>query len=380
MDVFVLFRFGCVLCLAASLYEASTVNAEWFSYHTTARDYIVTSEKYPDLYPADEKFVWNWTTATGMWAVQFVDFKLSCADDPKDTLTITDENKKYLLTCDKEVVNHHYILSSSSFTVELSSHSSRDPAARGFKCKVFHGNNRDELKMKIDTQVSTTQRPDTEEGGTVSSELVIILLVIIVFLIVLALVGGVVWMIFRRRRHQQTTNTSVHLNIGAIRRESAVSYTRHGNGGPPGEGRMGSESSLPPDDTATSPKRPVKRSGSNASWAMRAEMSTSVRNGSCSSDAPNQNSKRAVNVYTPMPGDKPTSSDLDLDLEKSESRVLDESVSSRLSTIPEEPRLSGGKLRSSLLVPKVKDHASLAVGNAGYILMTSCSADYMNFS
>lgn len=381
---------GYVLCAVLLHHVLASAEAAVHINYTSARDYTVMSENYPDLYPPHEDVSWRWEVEGGKWAVQFVDFQLSCGDS-EDMLIIRDgPDKVYPFSCKRSAANHHYILKSSTFSIEFSSHGSRDPEARGFKCNIFYGATTDELTMKIDATLTARKGGSgTKEGAVVSNEVVIALLVIIVILIICVIASVVTWLMFRRRRHQQMTNTSVHLNIGAIRRESAVSYTRNGTGGLPGEGRardrLGSESSLPPED-ATSPKRPVKRSGSNASWAMRAEMSTSVRNGSCSSDA--STSHRTANVYTPMPGDTSDGNSLELNLDKSgydpeKAGMLgceSYTTGSRLSTIPEEPRLSVGKGKSSHMVPMSKGKNSLAIGGAGYILMTSCSADYINFS
>ena len=152
--------------------------------------------------------------------------------------------------------------------------------------------------------------------------------------------------------------------------------------------RMDSEDSAPPDSTATSPKRPVKRSESNASWAMRAEMSTSVRHGSTSSEG-HHGCARGHNLYSPMPTetsvcglcDKGSGSSADSrcglgDKVLGTAEIGSTSVGCRLSTISEESSVA--KIKASFPVPMQKENPSLALANAGYMLMTSCSSDYIN--
>ena len=145
--------------------------------------------------------------------------------------------------------------------------------------------------------------------------------------------------------------------------------------------RLDSESSLAPETTGRT-RRPPKRSESNASWAMRAEMATSVRNGSCSSEGHHGN----LNLYSPFPGGAETAGvgGGGKGTPTHDAKANPALLGCRLSTIAEEP-CAVAKLTAtfpmSLPVPPAPeaDGPSLAIENAGYMLMTRCQPqDYIN--
>ncbi|KAL8613166.1 hypothetical protein ACOMHN_042975 [Nucella lapillus] len=378
-----------------------------------ARDYLsIASENYPDTYPGPDSWRWRWSVDSGLWAVVFLDFQLDC--DHHDTLVISDPGRNLTFSCgNRPSKQYAYFIQSSSFSVQLFSNGQAGQlTTRRFRCQVLYGTNRGKLQSKIDdmkTSDMKTVTEATEESSSLASTtvFVVLLLLIVPLVIIVGVIGGI--MILRRRQLHPSTNTSVHLNIGAIRRDSSVSYTRNGNGPPAGgRPRMDSAGSMSPDSaaSATRPKRPVKRSESNSSWAMRAEMNTSGRHGSFSNEGQGHNhggggggghgGRRATpNFYGPCPGE--SAEDLQ-DFIKSASHYkrLAPSVvgSCRLSTICEE--CSGGsssrpissssgscdKLSASFPVPVhcQAEESSLAIANAGYMLMTSCSANYVNMA
>lgn len=293
--------------------------------YTVARDYqSIHTENYPGVYPSKENYTWEWSAASGYWRIFFVDFKLACESSSRtggDVLTIVDdfasekEGRKLLFHCLRtQMEKYSHTVKGARFQIHLASHVS-DPAARGFLAKVLYGETTDIVESKI-SQLKAAGTPSPPDGDSSLSvpRLVVILIVVIIVILVVGFGVGCCVLLQRRRHHQQTTNTSVHFSIGEIRRESSISYSRQGNG-PQASGprsRMNSDESTTADNgnAGRARGRPVVRTESNTSWAMRAEMATQPRlgsNSSSSSEAGNRpctqataGSKR-LNCYTPFP-------------------------------------------------------------------------------
>ncbi|XP_076472930.1 uncharacterized protein LOC143302235 isoform X2 [Babylonia areolata] len=347
--------------------------------YSAARDYLsVTSENYPDSYPGSDSWRWQWSVESGLWAVVFTDFQLACRHH--DRLVISDSLRKLTFTCGNPPFQQYaYFIEGPHFTMQLVSGDQPDTQSRGFSCQVLYGSDKGTLQSKVDDMKSKAKKkvPDSnKDGGALHTDtIMVLLLLIIVPLVVIIVIGGVVALL-RRRHMQQSTNTSLHLNIGAIRRDSSVSYTRHGNGPPAGaRSRLDSAGSLSPDHPR--PQRPAKRSDSSASWAARAEMNTSFRHGSCSSQG--QGGSTAPNLYTPCPGENPGDESLLLDHPvyrgfRAVPKSTPPTLGCPLSTICEESGGLSGKLSTTLPVPHEAEQSSLT----GYLLMTSCSTNYVN--
>ncbi|KAK7088559.1 uncharacterized protein [Littorina saxatilis] len=342
-------------------------------FYNASRDYLdVTSENYPETYPSGNTYTWEWSAQSGYWGVYFVDFDLVCDEpDVVDRVSV----KTYQYRC-KHKPPELYFKSTLKMELHTKSHE-RDSNSRGFKCHVFYGENQDDVESRINAMkaMGNTIGPTEIDNATGLSGIEVALILIIgVLIIAVSVVACVV--IRRRRQHQQTTtNTSVHVNIDGIRSESSTSYTRNGGARP----RLESEDSIPDNTATTKTRRPVKRSESNASWAARAEMATSARTaGSCSSEGHHDNTT-IVNFYAPFP-----SSDADNiyenclgDADPLDEKDIESSKTGRLSSISEES--SASKVRKSQVIPLQLEATSLAIDNTGYMVMSGCAGNYVNY-
>lgn len=270
-----------VVCLSTTSLNGVVGGMVYRSETLTEGDRLITSKNYPKPYPPNLNFTWLCSSTTLKWAVVFLDFQLDAPtrNFKEDDWLELDDGHKPLRYSSSSQPHWPYKSSGHYLRITFITDSISGGKAQGFKIKLLHGKDDQEIAIKIH-EANTAQSEQYDDDG--DSRLLLIIVTVIIAILFIAIVMATLLCFLYHRRANSRDITRTDRDAFGVRRNSGVYHSR--NPDPRSREQHTSEvvivtrqtHRIPPEGQQSSQSAPVQRSNSQRDWRTRAELCAMV--------------------------------------------------------------------------------------------------------